>query len=146
MKTSFLLAICALSLFLFAGNKPPRFDKNKKNTDEWVENKTIYGKWEWFKTECCGSKKGTINTESFGDFIFLDLNADNTFVETSKKYRVPRTGELFLTKETSENESFDVIRFNDERPARYYLSASGDTLILAWDYMELQTEYYQRKK
>jgi hypothetical protein len=146
MKTILFTTICFCWLILLAEPRPPRLNKNKNSSNEWVENKTIYGKWEWFKTECCGSKKGTINTESFGDQIYLDLNADNTFTETSKKYRVPRTGEIFLTKETQENESFDVIRFNDERPARYSLSGSGDTLILAWDYLELQTEYFQRKK
>ena len=131
---------------MIAGTRPPKVNKNKKDGNEWIENKTIYGKWLWFKTECCGSKKGTINNESFKDAIYLDLNPDNTFVEDSKKYRVPRSGEIFLTKETQENKTYDVIRFNDERPAHYILSADGDTLILTWDYLELQTEYYHRRK
>jgi hypothetical protein len=146
MKTFLFIFACIGSILLLAGSRPPRIDKTNKDSNEWVENKSIYGKWVWFKTECCGSKKGTITTENFGEAIYLDLNSDNTFTENSKKYRVPRTGEIFLTKETNENHIYDVIRFNDERPARYSLSADGDTLIFTWDYMELQTEYYHRKK
>jgi hypothetical protein len=26
-------------------------NNNTNNTSSWVENKTIYGKWEWLKTE-----------------------------------------------------------------------------------------------
>lgn len=145
MKAIPFTILAVLILVVFSAFRPPRLNKPENQPGEWVENKSIYGKWEWFKTECCGTKKGTINTESFGDAIFLDINPDNTFIENSKKYRMPRTGEVFLSKETSENETFDVIRFNDERPARYRLSSNGDTLVLAWDYLELQTEYYIRK-
>jgi hypothetical protein len=144
MKTYLFIFACITSVLLIAGSRNSR--PPKKETGEWIETKSIYGKWVWFKTECCGSKKGTINTESFGDAIYLDLNADNTFMEDSKKYRIPRTGEIFLSKEVQENESFDVIRFNDERPAHYRLTPNGDTLILTWDYMELQTGFYHRKK
>ncbi len=145
MKALPITAAALLLLALLTAFKPPRTSKHEAESGEWVENKSIYGKWEWFKTECCGTKKGTINTESFGEVILLDINPDNTFIENSKRYRVPRTGEVFLSKESSENETYQVIRFNDERPARYTLSSSGDTLILTWAYLELQTEYYFRK-
>ena len=39
----------------------------------------------------------------------------------------------------------DMIQFNDERPAQYFLSAKGDTLTISWKYLELQTEKYLRK-
>ena len=146
MKSILFIFTCVISIIVIAESKPPRLNKNKKNTDQWIENKSIYGKWEWFKTECCGTKKGTINNEEYGDAINLDLNPDNTFQENSKKYRVPRTGEIFLTKDSRENITYDVIQFNDERPAHYKLSPDGDTLIFTWDYLELQTEYYHRKK
>jgi hypothetical protein len=60
----------------------------------------------------------------------------------TKKNTLPRSGNCILFKENTS----DMIQFNDERPAKYYLSANGDTLTLSWKYLELQTEKYIRKK
>lgn len=59
-----------------------------------------------------------------------------------QKNPLPRSGTIILFKENAQ----DVMQFNDERPARYYLSDNGDTLTLSWKHLELQTEKYLRKK
>ena len=55
---------------------------------------------------------------------------------------MPRSGTIILFKENLQ----EVMQFNDERPARYFLSDNGDTLTLSWKHLELQTEKYLRKK
>lgn len=127
--------------------RPPKMPKPKKN--EWIEPvrkvapQSIYGNWTWLNTDCCGSRHGITTPESTGDNIALELNANNTFVEShTKKNPLPRSGTIILFKENAQ----DVMQFNDERPARYYLSDNGDTLTLSWKHLELQTEKYLRKK
>ncbi len=128
--------------------KPPKLPKPKKD-GEWVEPvkpvapKNIFGSWIWFETDCCGIRHGISTPESTADNIELELKADNTFMEIhTKKNTLPRSGNCILFKENTS----DMIQFNDERPAKYYLSANGDTLTLSWKYLELQTEKYIRKK
>lgn len=141
MKNIFLSLMVLATLFIFA--KPPKKDNN---SNQWIENKTIYGKWLWFKTECCGKKKGITTPDSYGDNILLELLADNTFIENATKHRVPRNGKVSIFKVTNNEKTIRTIQFNDERPAHYSLSQNGDTLILSWEYLELQKEYYYRTK
>lgn len=127
--------------------RPPKMPKPKKN--EWIEPvrkvapQSIYGNWVWLNTDCCGSRHGITTPESTNDNIILELKPDNTFLEShTKKNSLPRSGTIILFKENLQ----DVMQFNDERPARYFLSDNGDTLTLSWKHLELQTEKYLRKK
>jgi len=141
MKKIFFTLLVGLIVLVYA--KPP---KNSPNTS-WVENVSIYGNWKWLKTECCGKKTGTTTPESYGDNIRLEIKSNNTFKELSNKHRIPREGNISLTKTLKDDKSFtNTVQFNDERPAHYSLSKNGDTLILSWEYLELQKETYLRIK
>lgn len=148
MKKFFLaISICVVVLSSFA-SKPPKMLKPKKGT-EWVDPvrpvtpKNIYGNWTWIETDCCGMRHGLSTPLSTGDNIELELKEDNTFLEIhTKPNALPRSGNCILFKENL----VDMLQFNDERPAQYFLSAKGDTLTISWKYLELQTEKYLRKK
>lgn len=141
-----LFIVLSASALLLA--KPPKMPKPKKGTD-WVDPfkpkplANIYGNWIWKETDCCGARRGISNPENTNDAITLELKSDNTFLEThAKSTALPRSGTVIMFKENN----IDMVQFNDERPAQYFLSNNGDTLTLSWKYMELQTEKYIRKK
>jgi len=120
-----------------------------KKGGEWIEPakpvapKKVYGNWTWVETDCCGMRHGISTPESTADNIELALKNDNTFTEIhTKKLTLPRSGGFIMFRE---NES-DMIQFNDERPAKYFLSTNGDTLTVSWKHLELQTEKYTRAK
>ena len=145
MKKLFFIFFAGLLFFVNA--KPPKSNTSTTNNQSWVESTSIYGKWKWASTECCGKKKGITTPDSNEDNIFLELKSDNTFKETSNKHRIPRQGTIILTKTYKEDKSYtNMIQFNDERQAHYNLSKNGDTLILSWEYLELQKETYVRVK
>jgi hypothetical protein len=131
-----------LALTLISG-RPPKLPKPKKG--EWIEPakiKNIFGNWIWIETDCCGIRHGISTPKSTGDNIELEIMNDNTFLEVHTKINaLPRSGSINTYKE----EEADMIQFNDERPARYFLSANSDTLTISWKYLELQTEKYIRK-
>lgn len=146
MKYFFLTFIVGLSIVSFS-KKPPKLPKPKAG--EWIETtkpsapKNIYGIWTWLETDCCGARHGISTPNSTANNIELDIRNDNTFFEThTKKNALPRNGNLLLFKENN----FDMVQFNDERPARFTLSSNSDTLTISWKYLELQTEKYIRKK
>lgn len=146
MKHFFLLILVFVAVGTFS-KKPPKTPKPKPG--EWVEPakpvvpKNIYGNWTWIETDCCGARHGVSTPTSTADNIELELKNDNTFLEThTKKNTLPRSGNLLMFKENN----YDMMQFNDERPARYSLSVNGDTLTISWKHLELQTEKYIRKK
>ncbi len=143
-KLFFILILLSAASQLFSG-KPPKLPKPKK-PGEWIEPpkpKNINGVWNWIETDCCGLRHGVSTPSSTGDNIELEIKADNTFYEThTKKNTLPRGGVYTLFKDNSD----DMIQFNDERPAKYFLSNDGDTIVFSWKYLELQTEKYIRKK
>lgn len=145
MKKLFLLSILTVLIFAGFATKPPKKPKVKP-ASAWVDPpkpKVIYGKWAWFETDCCGVRHGISNPQNTSDEIELEINADNTFMEIhTKKNTLPRSGNVILFKENN----VDMIQFNDERSAQYFLSANSDTLTISWKHLELQTEKYIRKK
>ena len=148
MKKIFLAVLISITTMGYFLAKPPKLPKPKKG-GEWIEPvksvqpKNIYGNWIWFETDCCGMRHGLSTPASTSDNIELELKEDNTFLEIhTKKNALPRSGNCLLFRENQ----MDMIQFNDERPAQYSLSTNGDTLIISWKYLELQTEKYERKK
>jgi hypothetical protein len=147
MKRYFIIGLFSVISLSGLSGKPPKMTKPKKG--EWIEPakpiepKNIYGNWIWFETDCCGIRHGISTPESTSDNIELELKKDNSFQELhTKKNTLPRSGSFIMFRE---NES-DMIQFNDERPAKYILSTNGDTLVISWKHLELQTEKYIRKK
>lgn len=142
MKYISVAVVCCLVVFFAWAGRPPKMPKPKKG--EWIEPpkpKNIYGNWNWIETDCCGIRHGLSSPKSTGDNIELELKADNSFLEVhTKPNALPRSGAINLYKDGD----VDMIQFNDERPAQYFLSANNDTLTLSWKYLELQTERYLR--
>ena len=148
MKKFFFAIFIGLAIPVLFAAKPPKVLKPKKGS-EWIDpvrpiiTKNIYGSWLWQETDCCGIRHGISTPISTSDNIELELKSDNTFLEIHTKVNsLPRSGNLLMFKENNS----DMIQFNDERPAQYFLSANGDTLTISWKHLELQTEKYLRKK
>lgn len=148
MKQLFFISLFSLATLSSFSGKPPKMPRIKKGSD-WVEPTkpvaplNIYGNWTWIETDCCGIRHGISTPESTSDNIELELNKDNSFLEIhTKKNTLPRGGSFILFRESES----DMIQFNDERPAKYYMSGKGDTLTISWKHLELQTEKYVRKK
>lgn len=145
MRNVFLILFSLMLTLIQSQAKPPKLPKPNKE-GEWVDPvkpKNIYGNWIWVETNCCGLRQGISTPESTADIITLELNPDNTFLEThTKKNALPRSGSIIMFRENLN----DMIQFNDERPAKYYLSSNGDSLTLSWKHLELQVEKYVRKK
>ena len=142
------ISIVALNGLIFA-KKPPKTKTPKPKPGEWIVPtkasvpKIIFGHWIWQETDCCGIRHGYTNPANTNDSISLILNIDNTFLETHTKINaLPRNGSVIMFKETE----YDLIQFNDERPARYTISDNNDTSKLSWKHLELQAEKYVRKK
>ena len=147
MKKFFLSIFLMITIFGAFSGKPPKLPKPKKG--EWIEPvksikpKNIYGNWIWVETDCCGIRHGLSTPLSTADNIELELKEDNTFLELHTKINaLPRSGNMLMFKENNA----DMMQFNDERPAQYFLSSNGDTLTISWKYLELQTEKYLRKR
>ncbi len=148
MKKLFFILFFSIIVFNGFSVKPPKMPKPKKG-GEWIDPikpivlKNIYGNWIWMETDCCGIRHGLSTPISTADNIELELKEDNTFMEIhAKKNTLPRSGNLLMFKENESN----MMQFNDERPAQYFLSTNGDTLTISWKHLELQTEKYLRKK
>lgn len=114
---------------------------------ERTNNTSLTGTWTWVKTVCCGRIRTISTPESSSSTVSLMLNADHTY----KKYRNDELKEgSFQTRigindyavETGDRR--DVIVFDTESAAYYYFLK--DTLVIDYGYMDLQTEYYLRKK
>jgi hypothetical protein len=134
MKKFLLFSISLLLLVNGFAEKPAKKSKKVKSIS-WVEPtkpKVIYGIWNWIETDCCGLRRGISNPQS---------TADNIEIHT-KKNTLPRSGTILLFKENNG----DMVQFNDERPAQYFISANSDTLTLSWKHLELQTEKYVKVK
>ena len=148
MKQLFIVGLLSIVTLTGFSGKPPKLVKPKKGS-EWkepekhVEVKNLYGEWVWIETDCCGMRHGISTPESTSDYIELEVKNDNTFTEIhTKKLTLPRSGSFIMFKEVDA----DMIQFNDERPAKYFLSLNADTLTISWKHLELQTEKYIRKK
>lgn len=147
MKQLFFLSLFSLATLSSFSGKPPKMPRIKKGS-EWVEPVkpaapiNIYGNWNWIETDCCGIRHGISTPESTNDIIELEIKNDNSFLEIhSKSNTLPRNGNYITFRDNFS----DMIQFNDERPAQYILSKNGDTLVISWKYLELQTEKYVRK-
>lgn len=147
MKQLFILGLFSLATLSAFSGKPAKLPRIKKG-GEWMEPTkpvppvNLYGRWTWIETDCCGMRHGISTPESTNDNIELELKNDNTFSEIhTKKNTLPRSGSFIMFRENVA----DMIQFNDERPAKYFLSQKGDTLTVSWKHLELQTEKYVRK-
>ena len=121
-------------------------DTNNTVVDTTAQNQTleqqIIGQWQWWKTNCCYR------------------TPEITFADTTKPpliLKFEATGNLeYWSGDSLTNASFYEIKYglmNDKRPVLKIgdrqpglLLVKGDTLIIDYGYMDLQTEYYLRRK
>lgn len=103
--------------------------------------KSLIGKWELVKTDCCGRTSKTIPAKP-----------------GEKEMHFKRDGSLIIKHEgKTYNSYFNLLR-NKEFDERIVLLQIGrettpamfnfdnDTLVISWGFMDLQTEYYVKKK
>ena len=112
------------------------------NQDDPIE-KLILGEWEWQKTICCGRTPHTKTADSLkapkilkfqkeGSLLYLsgnELTATDTYTIS---YGLQNNEQPLLS--IGKGHRFGIIRIKD------------DQLIIDYGYMDLQTEYYVRKK
>ena len=103
--------------------------------------KALAGTWELLKTDCCGRLNKTTIAEP-GEKV-ITFFADGKMEMTSDGEKVQSSWRMYRdTNFDKEATLLDLGKQN--RPAMYNIQ--GDTLIISWGYMDLQTEYYLRKK
>lgn len=108
---------------------------------------SLYGTWKWEKTACCG-RGMKITTDDENTDRTLVFNEGGKYAET-KNGVVSKEGTFVVRKgindyQLSTGDSADVVLF-DENIAGY-VTNQNDTLVISFGYMDLQTDYYTRKK
>jgi uncharacterized protein (TIGR03067 family) len=103
--------------------------------------KALTGKWELVKTDCCGRTTKTSMAEP-GEKV-ISFKSDGTMETTEHGKKQASTYQLTRNKTMDEN--LVMLSMGRETyPAMYHID--GDTLTLSWGYMDLQIEYYVKKK
>lgn len=133
-KTDDTMAVTADTVVIADGNNDDQDDKKTGRT-HWV-----VGNWRWIKTNCCG-RGAKITTPDALRSMSLAINIGGTYDKTDGG---SKTNGNYTLGNFSEEDNRTTITFDDERPA--LLQGGGDTLILNYQYMDLQIEWYVREK
>jgi len=121
-----------------------------KNHQETIEEepyadyyKKLEGRWIWLKTSCCGRVPKETNPQTTGFTIEFDFKPDKTFdayrdgkLEKTLPYKLGN----YIFNETR------PLMVMGESPRPAYILFRSDTLVIDYGYMDLETEYYIRKK
>ncbi len=104
-----------------------------------VENEeALIGRWQLYKVDCCGRNKSTTMAEGTEDANkYLKFTNDGMVKfqdHGTLEKKVPYSFENVM------NDNLNWIKIGDKPTAIYTIK--GDTLILNWEYMDLQLEYY----
>lgn len=105
-------------------------------------DKAIIGAWKWYKTSCCFRQPRIAYADSlpylkrlkFGTDGVLQMFHDDTLKAAS----------VYEVKYGLRNDDARPVLKIDHRTA--LLAIRGDTLIIDYGYMDLQTEFYLREK
>jgi hypothetical protein len=145
MKIAFVCIIaCSAALMSCKSNKQGKVTANNTAKEKMnTENNSIVDQWQWTKTSCCGRmpKITTPNTENLK--VLLNLKADNTF-EKFENATLKEKGSYELNN-ALEGDTRTMIKLSTI-PRSGYLFLQGDTMVIDYGYIDLQTEYYVRKK
>jgi len=133
MKIQHLLLTAGCLLFTYSFAMP--CDNFKKQMKE------IIGSWELQKTDCCGRLNKTTQAQPGEKSITFYPDGKMDLISSGEK-----TASTFnLYTDTNFDQEAPLLNMGKEgRPAMY--KVKGDTLTISWGYMDLQTEYYLRKK
>src|SRR5688572_8887143 len=147
-----------LAVFFFSCKASKDQSKNDVKSDEvqqapvkeQVETKSdgpletlIIGEWEWVKTICCGRTPHTETAESLPAprvLKFQKGGALEYFSGTEKK-----SDQTYkISYGLMSDDKRPVVTMGAKQPA--LLQLEGDSMIIDYGYIDLQTEYYVRKK
>lgn len=98
------------------------------------------GKWNWIQTKCCG-RGAKITKPDAQKHMELVLKQGGSFDKTDGGSKTSGTWTLGTFNAEDDRQT---ITLADEKPA--LLQGGGDTLILNYQYMDLQIEWYVRVK
>jgi hypothetical protein len=98
----------------------------------------VVGKWRWVKTRCCG-RAAKITTPDAQRLLLLEIQTGGNYSETDGG--AVSKGKYTLSV-MSEDDSRTTIAFDDNQPA--LLQGGGDTLILNYEYMDLEVKWFVR--
>jgi len=104
--------------------------------------KRLYGQWDWMQTNCCGRTKNITTPESTQmtlSRIYLDDETVELYINDSLQSTVEFTLNLGFR---GENDT--MLKIGDGRAG--YIRFNGDTMVIDHSYMDLQTDWYVRRK
>lgn len=143
MKT-ITLSFLALMLFACCGHTR----KAKMDTPTTEQGSTLdglNGKWELFKTVCCGrtAKEKLVGENDRKEY--LKFFSDKKIVKTFDMGFLLDKSPYEFTNLLDQSESpQQFIKIGDNNPAMYVII--DDTLVLSWEYMDLERKYYKKVK
>ncbi|MCS6823411.1 MAG: hypothetical protein NZ529_03885 [Cytophagaceae bacterium] len=118
--------------------------RDSKNTNAIVSEElrnvpALLGEWIWYKTSCCGRNKNimTPQTEGYTRSVWFKENNIAEFYKNSQL-------EKKLNYTISEKNERNYIKLDKNAPALLILH--GDSLVLNYGYMDMENEYFVRKK
>ena len=108
-----------------------------------IANK-LDGKWQWVKTICCGRtpKETSPSTVGYTTALGFANNRELTFYRNDS---IQTKGKYKITFGLNNDESDTMIIIGDT-PRYGYFRFKEDTLIVDYGYIDLQTEFYIKKK
>jgi len=125
----------------------------KKNNEASSKNSTSYttpeaiaaalpGEWIWIKSFCCGRTSTWHTPETDGSTASLLFTKEKAEHFKNGKSQSSSTYNLAYFEEGAK----DKIAYNESEGRKAMIRLSNDTLVVDYGYMDLQTEYYVRKK
>jgi hypothetical protein len=116
---------------------------------QYVSTDTFYkvkqqlsGNWTWLKTECCGRIKKISTPENTQTNIEKKFSMDGS-VTTLVNGKIQNTLGYQILFSYLKDDNY-MISIDDGRPGILHFFA--DTMIIDYGYVDLQTEWYLRKK
>lgn len=139
----FLIACCAILISCKSNKQGKVTTENAAVKNMNTKTNSIVGEWQWAKTSCCGRVPKITTSKSENRNILLNLKADNSF-EKFENSLLKEKGSYELNN-AIEGDTRTMIKLSTI-PRNGYLFQQGDTLAIDYSYIDLQTEYYVKKK
>lgn len=135
------IVLAAVVISVMACNTSKGSQNN--TTDEFVTVKPqqdlpdIYGKWRWVKTDCCGRMHQVItDTSDIPSYLVLEKDGKLKRLHGDKTQKVAT-----YTYQQDLNLGYPTLSISEvSQPALIHFV--GDTLLVDYGYIDLQTEYY----
>jgi hypothetical protein len=102
----------------------------------------LAGNWIWLKTDCCGRIKKTSTPKTTNTTIEKQFNTDGTVVVRTNGKSEGTLAYRLLFSYMNDNDT--MISIDDGRAG--LLRFFGDTLVIDFGYVDLQTEWYVRNR